>query len=118
MWTDDGRIATQGEPGSAAPPVPQEGGQERYPGHGPAQALVCFQERVAPNSKEEGYPAAKAPAAQDRRPRGGGRRGRHYIRILRGDRVRVELSPYDLTRGRITYRFKKGGLQVEAEAPQ
>lgn len=30
----------------------------------------------------------------------------HYIRILRGDRVLVELSPYDLTRGRITYRFK------------
>ncbi|MGH7186904.1 MAG: translation initiation factor IF-1, partial [Pseudomonadota bacterium] len=28
------------------------------------------------------------------------------IRILPGDRVRVELSPYDLTRGRITYRFK------------
>ncbi|MBI4358449.1 MAG: translation initiation factor IF-1 [Candidatus Omnitrophica bacterium] len=28
----------------------------------------------------------------------------HYIRILSGDRVRVELSPYDLTRGRITYR--------------
>ena len=31
----------------------------------------------------------------------------YYIRILLGDRVRVELSPYDLTRGRITYRFKK-----------
>lgn len=30
----------------------------------------------------------------------------HYIRILPGDRVRVELSPYDLTMGRITYRFK------------
>lgn len=30
----------------------------------------------------------------------------HYIRILRGDKVLVELSPYDLTRGRITYRFK------------
>ena len=29
----------------------------------------------------------------------------HYIRILRGDKVLVELSPYDLTRGRITYRF-------------
>ncbi len=29
----------------------------------------------------------------------------HYIRILRGDRVLVELSPYDLTRGRITYRL-------------
>ncbi|MGI6097898.1 MAG: translation initiation factor IF-1 [Dethiobacteria bacterium] len=30
----------------------------------------------------------------------------HYIRILAGDRVLVELSPYDLTRGRITYRYK------------
>lgn len=30
----------------------------------------------------------------------------NYIRILPGDRVKVELSPYDLTRGRITYRFK------------
>ncbi len=30
----------------------------------------------------------------------------YYIRILLGDRVTVELSPYDLTRGRITYRFK------------
>lgn len=30
----------------------------------------------------------------------------HYIRILPGDRVLVELSPYDLSRGRITYRFK------------
>ena len=31
----------------------------------------------------------------------------YYIRILLGDRVQVELSPYDLSRGRITYRFKK-----------
>ena len=30
----------------------------------------------------------------------------NYIRILPGDHVTVELSPYDLTRGRITYRFK------------
>jgi translation initiation factor IF-1 len=30
----------------------------------------------------------------------------YYIRILLGDRVRVELSPYDLTRGRIKYRFR------------
>ncbi|HLC26083.1 MAG TPA: translation initiation factor IF-1 [bacterium] len=30
----------------------------------------------------------------------------HFIRILPGDRVKVELSPYDLTRGRIVYRFK------------
>ena len=33
-----------------------------------------------------------------------GRMRMHYIRILPGDRVTVELSPYDLTRGRITYR--------------
>ncbi len=31
---------------------------------------------------------------------------RFFIRVLPGDRVLVELSPYDLTRGRITYRFK------------
>ena len=30
----------------------------------------------------------------------------HFIRILPGDRVTIELSPYDLTRGRIVYRFK------------
>ncbi|MEE9184936.1 MAG: translation initiation factor IF-1, partial [Acidimicrobiia bacterium] len=29
----------------------------------------------------------------------------YYIKILPGDRVRMELSPYDLTRGRITYRY-------------
>ena len=36
-----------------------------------------------------------------------GRMRKHYIRILLGDRVRVEMSPYDLTRGRIVYRYKK-----------
>ena len=30
----------------------------------------------------------------------------HFIRILTGDKVKVKLSPYDLTRGRITYRYK------------
>ena len=30
----------------------------------------------------------------------------HFIRVLPGDRVLVDLSPYDLTRGRITYRFR------------
>jgi translation initiation factor IF-1 len=30
----------------------------------------------------------------------------HYIRILPGDRVQLELTPYDLSRGRITYRYK------------
>jgi translation initiation factor IF-1 len=35
-----------------------------------------------------------------------GKMRRHFIRILRGDKVLVELSPYDLSRGRVTYRFK------------
>ena len=30
----------------------------------------------------------------------------HYIKILPGDKVKLELSPYDLTQGRITYRYK------------
>jgi translation initiation factor IF-1 len=38
-----------------------------------------------------------------------GKMRRYYSRILLGDRVRVELTEYDLTRGRITYRYKKGG---------
>jgi translation initiation factor IF-1 len=44
-----------------------------------------------------------------------GKMRKYYIRILLGDRVRVELSPYDLTRGRITYRFKKRGPSVAAD---
>ena len=35
-----------------------------------------------------------------------GKMRKHYIRILPGDKVKVELSPYDLTRGRITYRYR------------
>lgn len=35
-----------------------------------------------------------------------GKMRKYYIRILPGDKVKVELSPYDLTRGRITYRLK------------
>lgn len=35
-----------------------------------------------------------------------GKMRKYYIRVLLGDRVRVELSPYDLTRGRIVYRHK------------
>ena len=35
-----------------------------------------------------------------------GKMRKHYIRLLPGDRVKVELSPYDLSRGRITFRLK------------
>lgn len=38
-----------------------------------------------------------------------GKMRKYYIRVLLGDRVRVELSPYDLTRGRVVYRHKTGG---------
>jgi translation initiation factor IF-1 len=36
----------------------------------------------------------------------GGKLRQHFIRVIPGDRVTVELSPYDLTRGRITFRHK------------
>jgi translation initiation factor IF-1 len=42
-----------------------------------------------------------------------GKMRKYYIRILLGDKVRVEVSPYDLTRGRIVYRHKK-----HSEAPE
>lgn len=35
-----------------------------------------------------------------------GKMRKHFIRILPGDKIKVELSPYDLSRGRIVYRFK------------
>lgn len=35
-----------------------------------------------------------------------GKMRKYYIKVLLGDRVRVELSPYDLTRGRIVYRYR------------
>lgn len=41
-----------------------------------------------------------------------GKMRRYYIRILLGDRVRLELSPYDLSIGRIVYRYKKGQRQT------
>ena len=44
-----------------------------------------------------------------------GKMRKYYIRILLGDRVRVELTPYDLTRGRITYRYKKRGSSSPEE---
>jgi translation initiation factor IF-1 len=45
-----------------------------------------------------------------------GKMRKYYIRILLGDRVRVELSPYDLSRGRIVYRYKKGRMPDASQA--
>ena len=36
-----------------------------------------------------------------------GKMRQHYIRILPGDKVRIEMSPYDLSKGRISYRYKQ-----------
>ena len=50
-----------------------------------------------------------------------GKMRKYYIRVLLGDRVMVELSPYDLTKGRITYRFRKrpaAGATGETEERQ
>jgi translation initiation factor IF-1 len=44
-----------------------------------------------------------------------GRMRKYYIRILLGDHVRVEMSPYDLTRGRIVYREKKSDIGMPEE---
>lgn len=59
---------------------------------------------------EETLPNAffRVRLANDHEVRGhiSGKMRKHYIRILPGDKVRLELSPYDLSRGRITYRYK------------
>lgn len=44
-----------------------------------------------------------------------GKMRRYYIRILLGDRVRVEMTPYDLSRGRITYRYRRQQAQARSK---
>ncbi len=43
-----------------------------------------------------------------------GKMRRYYIRIVLGDRVKLEISPYDLERGRIVYRYKRSGPRPDA----
>ncbi len=45
-----------------------------------------------------------------------GKMRKYYIRILLGDRVKVDMSPYDLSRGRITYRHRRSGGDPEVAA--
>ena len=45
-----------------------------------------------------------------------GKMRKNYIRILKGDKVTVEMTPYDLTKGRITFRHKDGGAGRPAAA--
>lgn len=44
-----------------------------------------------------------------------GKMRKNYIRILKGDKVTVEMTPYDLSKGRITFRHKEGGGGKPAE---
>jgi translation initiation factor IF-1 len=55
----------------------------------------------------EGVVTESLPNAMFRVAHISGKIRRNYIKILPGDRVKVELSPYDLNKGRITYRLKK-----------
>jgi len=45
-----------------------------------------------------------------------GKMRKYYIRILLGDRVAVEMSPYDLSRGRITFRYRKQSAPASVDA--
>ena len=47
-----------------------------------------------------------------------GKMRKHYIRILEGDDVTVELTPYDLSKGRITFRDKGGSKSVKKTEPE
>ncbi len=85
-----------------------------------APVFVCTRRSVLPKPKEdaivlEGTVVEPLPNAMFRVELENGHKvlahisGKmrmHYIRILPGDRVQVELTPYDLQRGRITYRYK------------
>jgi translation initiation factor IF-1 len=46
-----------------------------------------------------------------------GRLRRHHIKLLLGDRVELEISPYDLTKGRIIYRYRAGEARRSSAAP-
>jgi translation initiation factor IF-1 len=87
---------------------------------GPADPVRQFEERLLPKPKEdaivlegavtEALPNAMFAVELDNGHKVlahiSGKMRMHYIRILPGDRVQVEMTPYDLTRGRITYRYK------------
>lgn len=47
-----------------------------------------------------------------------GKMRKHYIRLVPGDMVEVELTPYDLTKGRITFRLKDQPIRNNGEAPR
>jgi translation initiation factor IF-1 len=92
-------------------PVPHEKREQRLEARGREQSLAVKEEKI----EVEGEVVEALPSTMFRVQVDGGhnvlatisgKMRKHYIRILPGDRVKVELSPYDLTRGRITFRLK------------
>jgi translation initiation factor IF-1 len=82
---------------------------DRADGRGPFQGVAVKEEKI----EVEGEVVEALPSTMFRVEVDGGhsvlatisgKMRKHYIRILPGDRVKVELSPYDLSRGRITFR--------------
>ena len=79
--------------------------------HDPCEEMAVKEEKI----EVEGEVAEALPSTMFRVQVDGGhsvlatisgKMRKNYIRILPGDRVKVELSPYDLSRGRITYRYR------------
>jgi translation initiation factor IF-1 len=99
--------STLAHPSCAADDVhrPKEGGRMSPTSVHPVKEQGIFLEGVV----EESLPGLDFAVRLDKghlvRAYVSGKMRRHRIRILPGDRVQVELSPYDLRRGRITYRF-------------
>jgi translation initiation factor IF-1 len=64
------------------------------------------EEGIVHASKGNGHFIVRLPSGTDIKCTIAGKMNKHNIRILEGDRVKVEIGVYDLTRGRITYRIK------------
>jgi len=77
----------------------------RPPGEGkPKDAITVDGEIV--DTLGNGVFAVKLQTGHEVQAHLGGKMRKHFIRVMRGDRVTVELSPYDLARGRIMYRYR------------
>jgi translation initiation factor IF-1 len=107
-------------PHISRPFVAERERQEVSPGTAPWRSTGTIEEDTLPKLKEdaivlEGTVVEPLPNAMFRvelenghkvLAHSSGKMRMHRIRILPGDRVQVEITPYDLTRGRITYRYK------------
>jgi translation initiation factor IF-1 len=75
------------------------------PGEGKVKDAITVDGEIV-DTLGNGVFAVKLQTGHEVQAHLGGKMRKNFIRVMRGDRVTVELSPYDLTRGRITYRFR------------